>query len=110
MQTNDAQCTGFVSDAYNNFPNTSLRSSKSKLSAQRSFLHLILITFQKMIPSAVSSMKMERNGKGSNKPLTCCTLLEHQLGGVAGDSREALTLASSGDMKFEREIALECEK
>lgn len=55
-------------------------------------------------------MKMERNGKGSNKPLTCCTLLEHQLGGVAGDSREALTSASSGDMKFEREIALECEK
>ena len=55
-------------------------------------------------------MKMERHGNGSKKLLTCCTLQEHPLGGVAGDSREALTLASSGDMKFEREIALECEK
>lgn len=63
-----------------------------------------------MIPSAVSSVKMERHGNGSKKLLTCCTLQEHPLGGVAGDSREALTLASSGDMKFEREIALECEK
>ena len=55
-------------------------------------------------------MKMERHGNSSTKLLTCYTLQGHPLGGVAGDPREALTLASSGDMKFERKIALECEK